>query len=192
MTPVQAITLAMEAGVRFFQYRSKSSPRREIYEVCLELATLARNAGALFVVNDYADIALAVDAAGVHLGQDDVPVQDARKVMGRDRIIGISTHSKEQALDAEGAGADYIGFGPIFETATKNAGPTQGTSAITAIKKKVALPLIAIGGINHANVRDAIRAGADGVAVISAILSAPDFGGAASEMVGLLSEAGKG
>ncbi len=189
IAPAEAMTAAIESGVRFFQYRNKSSSRREIYEICLGLAALSRDARAVFIVNDHADIAMAVDAAGVHLGQDDLPVQDARKIMGRDRIIGISTHSAEQALAAEAAGADYIGFGPIFETSTKDAGPAKRTSAITAVKKKVALPLIAIGGINHANVRDAIRAGADGVAVISAILSAADYRAAAAEMVRLISEA---
>ncbi len=191
VAPVQAMSSAIEAGVRFFQYRNKSGPRREIYETSLQLAGLAKSAGALLIVNDHADIAVAAGADGVHLGQDDLPIEDARKAVGREKIIGISTHSKEQASVAEESGADYIGFGPIFQTATKDAGSIQGMEGIAAIRRTVSIPVIAIGGINAGNVRDVISAGADGVAVISAILSAPDPGRAAAEMVKLTGEAEK-
>ncbi len=120
-----------------------------------------------FIVNDHADIAAAVDADGVHLGQDDLPIEFARKLLGKDKLIGISTHSLEQARAAEAAGADYIGFGPIFTTSTKDAGQTQGIQNLTIIKNSVAIPVIAIGGINQANVQVIAQAGADGVAVIS-------------------------
>lgn len=174
---------ALEAGVRFFQYRNKRGTRREIYEVSLQLVPLAREAGALFILNDHADIALAVDADGVHLGQDDLPIEHARNLLGSGKLIGISTHSPDQAKAAEAGGADYIGFGPVFRTSTKDAGPVQGIEMISVIRRMVSLPVIAIGGITLANVGEAVRAGADGVAVISSVLSAPDRKIAAVEMI---------
>ena len=174
---------ALEAGVKFFQYRNKSGTRRVIYEISLQLVPLARGAGALFIVNDHADIAFAVDADGVHLGQDDLPIEHARNLLGSGKLIGISTHSPDQAKVAEAGGADYIGFGPIFRTSTKDAGPVQGIEKISAIKRIVSVPVIAIGGITLANVGEAVCAGADGVAVISSVLSAPDRKIAAMEMI---------
>lgn len=180
------MTQAISAGVRFFQYRDKLRSRRAIYDTALSLAQIAHRAGALLIVNDHADIAAAVAADGVHLGQDDLPIEQARKVLGKDKIIGISTHSIEQAREAERSGADYIGFGPIFMTSTKNAGATQGVGNLAVIKRAVTIPVIAIGGINHANVGEVIRAGADGVAVISAILRADDITSAVEEMVRII------
>ncbi len=177
------MTVAIAAGVRFFQYRNKSGSRRAVYETSLRLAPLAKRSDVLFFVNDHADIAAAVDADGVHLGQDDLPIENARALLGKKKLIGISTHSREQAMAAESAGADYIGFGPVFATATKDAGRVQGCAGITRIKQAVSIPVIAIGGITHENVRDVISAGADGVAVITAILSAPDIGRAAGAMI---------
>jgi thiamine-phosphate pyrophosphorylase len=179
---------ALAAGVRFFQYRNKSGSRRTIYETSLRLASLAGRSGALFVVNVHAGIAAAVGADGVHLGQDDLPIEHARKLLGVGKLIGISTHGREQAQAAEAAGADYIGFGPIFRTTTKNAGDIQGCLRITEIKQAVSLPVIAIGGITHENVRDVVIAGADGVAVVSAILTAPDIKLAAEKMITLIQE----
>ena len=173
----------LEAGVKFFQYRNKRGTRREIYEISLQLVPLARRAGALFIVNDHADIALAVDADGVHLGQDDLPIKHARNLLGSGKLIGISTHSPDQAKVAEAGGADYIGFGPIFQTSTKDAGPVQGIEKISAIKRIVSVPVIAIGGITLANVGEVVSAGADGAAVISSVLSAPDRKIAAIEMI---------
>ncbi len=179
--------ITLDAGVRFFQYRSKTETRRQIYETCTVLSRMARQAGALFIVNDHADIAAAVDADGVHLGQDDLPIGEARKVVGTNAIIGISTHSREQATAAELAGADYIGFGPVFATTTKDAGGIQGVEAVRAVRQAVSLPIVAIGGIGHENCREVLSAGADAVAVISAILSASDLAKAARDMVRLVS-----
>ncbi len=181
--PELAMSTAVSAGVRFFQYRNKSGSKRAIYETARLLAQAARRAGALFLVNDHADIAAAVDADGVHLGQEDLPIEAARKLLGGHGVIGISTHSREQAIAAEALGADYIGFGPIFATSTKAAGSTQGIDALASITKAVAIPVIAIGGINHDNVQVVMKAGADGAAVISAILSAPDLKQAAEQMI---------
>lgn len=178
---------ALEAGVRFFQYRSKKSNRRDIYEISLQLAAAATQAGALFIVNDHVDIALAVDADGVHLGQDDLPLQEARSIIGAKKLIGISTHSREQALAAEKAGADYIGYGPVFRSSTKDAGALQGTGGVRSIRQTVSIPVVAIGGINAGNVRSVVEAGADSVALISAVLSAPNLRQAAGDLVRLIS-----
>ena len=175
----------LDADVKFFQYRSKNGTRKSIYETSLMLAPIARKEKACFIVNDHSDIAAAVDADGVHLGQDDLPIEFARKLLGRDKLIGISTHSLEQARAAEAAGADYIGFGPIFKTSTKDAGQTQGIQNLTIIKNSVAIPVIAIGGINQANVQFIAQAGADGAAVISVVLAAPDIRFAADQLVNI-------
>ena len=185
VSPDQAMRQALAAGVTTFQYRSKTGARKDIYETALMLSQLARNAQACFIVNDHADIAAAIDADGVHLGQDDLPIEFARTLLGRDKLIGISTHNLEQARAAETAGADYIGFGPIFKTSTKDAGPTQGTQNLTLIKNSVAIPVIAIGGINQANVQFVARAGADGAAVISVVLATPDIKFAAEQLVSI-------
>jgi thiamine-phosphate pyrophosphorylase len=177
------MSAAASAGVRFFQYRNKSGSKKSIYDAARLLAQAARKAGVLFLVNDHADIAAAVDADGVHLGQDDLPIEAARKLLGGHGIIGISTHSREQAIAAEASGADYIGFGPIFVTSTKDAGSTQGIEALASIKKTVSIPVIAIGGINHTNVQIVMKTGADGAAVVSAILSAPDIKQSAEQMI---------
>jgi len=174
---------ALAAGVKFFQYRSKGGTRKSVYEHSLQLARIARESGALFIVNDHTDIAAAVDADGVHLGQDDLPIEYARKLLGNDKLIGISTHSPEQAKAAEGMGADYIGFGPIFRTSTKDAGQTQGIQNLAIVRKSVAIPVIAIGGINQANVQFVAQAGADGAAVISAILSSESIASSAERII---------
>lgn len=144
---------------------------------------MLRRAGALFLVNDHADIAAAVDADGVHLGQEDLPAAAARRLLGRGKLIGISTHDLDQARAAEGDGADYIGFGPLFSTTTKNAGQGRGTERLNEIRRAVALPVIAIGGITAANAGSAVAAGADGIAVISAVLGAEDIGAAAADFL---------
>jgi thiamine-phosphate pyrophosphorylase len=185
------MTQALAAGVRFFQYRNKHASRKAIYETALRLSCIAQRAGALFVVNDHADIAAAIDADGVHLGQDDLPIECARKLLGKEKCIGISTHSIEQATTAEAAGADYIGFGPLFATATKDAGAIQGLAALSAVTKSVSLPVIAIGGINHTTIQDVLNAGAAGAAVISSILSTDDITSAAEAMLRLIRYGGR-
>ncbi len=181
---------ALSAGVTFFQYRSKTGDRKSVYETSLRLASLARDAGAMFIVNDHADIAQAVDADGVHLGQDDLPIEQARKVLGPGKVIGISTHSLAQAREAEQQGADYIGFGPIFPTATKDAGVIQGLETLRIIRRSIGIPIIAIGGITHTTVTEVVRAGADGVAVISALLSAPDIQQSSEDMLRIMRKSG--
>ncbi len=181
---------ALSAGVTFFQYRSKKHDRKSVYETSLRLASLAADAGAMFIVNDHADIAQAVDADGVHLGQDDLPIEKARKILGPGKVIGISTHSLAQAREAEQQGADYIGFGPIFPTATKDAGVIQGLKTLRIIRHSISIPIIAIGGITHTTVTEVVRAGADGVAVISALLSAPDIQQSSEDMLRIMRKSG--
>ena len=158
----------LEAGISFIQYREKERTRREIYEEAVRLRELTRLFHACFIVNDHADIALAVEADGVHLGQDDLPLKEARRIMGS-RIVGISTHSLAQAKEAEAGGADYIGFGPVFLTTTKDAGAPQGVDILGTIKQNVSIPVVAIGGINAGNITDVMKAGADAAAIATAI-----------------------
>jgi thiamine-phosphate pyrophosphorylase len=159
------------AGIRWIQYRNKDGARREIFKESVTLRKITRDFQAMLIINDHADIALAADADGVHLGQDDLPLKEARKIMGRDKIIGISTHSIDEAVDAVKAGADYIGFGPVFHTITKDAGTPKGVALLGEIRNKVHIPVVAIGGINLNNVRSVFETGADAIAVSSAILS---------------------
>lgn len=160
----------LDAGITFIQYREKQRTRREMYDEAAALRDLTRAYNAVFIINDHADIALAVEADGVHLGQDDLPLQEARKIMGG-RIVGISTHSIEQAKDAEAGGADYVGFGPIFHTITKDAGAPKGVDILKTIKQNISIPVVAIGGISLGTAADVMNAGADSVAVATAVCS---------------------
>lgn len=163
-----SVKIVLQSGVRFVQYREKNRTRREIYEEALRLRDLTLQYGATFIVNDYPDIALSVEADGVHLGQDDLPLEIARRIM-KNRIIGISTHDLKQAQEAENGGADYIGYGPIFHTTTKDAGIPKGVDSLRVIKQNVNIPVIAIGGIKLSVLNDVFNAGADAVAVATAI-----------------------
>jgi thiamine-phosphate pyrophosphorylase len=169
LTCEEMTKIALVSGVGWIQYREKEKTRREIYHEAMRLRVLTAEYGATLVVNDHADIALAVDADGVHLGQDDLPLKEARRILGN-RIIGISTHSLTQAVEAEHDGADYIGFGPVFVTATKDAGEPKGLEMVSIIKKAIKIPVVAIGGISAENLPLVLETGADAVAVASAVL----------------------
>ena len=160
----------LKCGVQWIQYRDKENSRRHIYKNSVLLRQITKESHAVFTVNDHSDIALVAEADGVHLGQDDLPLREARKIMGKDKIIGISTHSPEQAAEAEKNGADYIGFGPVFHTGTKDAGSPKGIEMLREIRKEVGIPVIAIGGIVLGNLISVLETGADAVAVASAIL----------------------
>lgn len=164
----EMVSAVLRAGIRVIQYRDKDRTRREIYYEALRLREITRSFDAFLIINDHADIALAVDADGLHLGQEDLPLKEARRIVGR-KIIGISTHSLEQAQEAEAGGADYIGFGPIFHTSTKDAGLPQGLDNLRTIKQNVTIPVVAIGGINADNIISVIHSGADAAAVATAI-----------------------
>lgn len=148
---------------------------REAYREAILLRQAATDAGARFLVNDRCDLALAVDADGVHLGQQDLPVRMARALLGPDKLVGLSTHTDAQVIAATGSGADYLGFGPIFPPGSKrDHDPVVGIEGLRRIRKLTSLPVFAIGGIAHDHLPAIIGAGADGVAVISAIAQAPD------------------
>ena len=181
--------MAQSAGVSFFQYRNKNGTRREIYETALRLARVIRTSGALFILNDHADIAAAVGADGVHLGQDDLPIAAARRILGPEALVGISTHGLEQARAAQAAGADYIGFGPIYQTGTKDAGAVQGLENLAAVAKAISIPVIAIGGITRDTIGDVMRMGAGGAAVIGAICSAGDIPSATADLIRVMMSA---
>lgn len=173
---------ALRGGASILQLRDKEASLRELLSEAFALAQLCRQYGATFIVNDRLDLALASGADGVHLGQDDLPAQAARRLLPG-KLLGVSTHSSEQALRAEEDGADYIGVGPIFPTATKETGYRPlGLEGLRKIREAVKIPILAIGGIDFENAPLVIRAGADGVAVISAVVGAPDIAQAAHRL----------
>lgn len=181
---LDVLRVSATAGAKIFQYRNKTASMKTAYAEALPLRTMAHELGALFIVNDRCDLALAVDADGVHLGQGDLPLELARKVMGPDKLIGISTHSREQVAAATAGGPNYLGFGPIFTPGSKlDHDPIVGLEGLRAIRPLTALPIFAIGGITADHAEEVIRAGADGVAVISAILKAPDIVQAVTDFV---------
>ena len=173
---VEVLTVAAEAGATLFQYRNKTASMKDAYGEALALRQAAAKAGVLFIVNDRCDLALAVDADGVHLGQGDLPLDLARKVMGPEKLIGISTHNPDQVREATARQPDYLGFGPIFTPGSKqDHDPVVGIEGLRAMRALTSLPVFAIGGIQIDQVREVLRAGANGVAVISAILKAQDI-----------------
>ncbi len=165
---------AVEAGCQIIQYREKNkSTKKMIYEAS-EIKRICEN-NAKFLVNDRIDIALAVDADGVHLGQNDMPIEIARKLMGDDKIIGLTVHNVDEAIEAENKGADYIGLGPIFDTFTKeDAVGGIGPNKIREIKNSIRIAVVAIGGINMENCESVIRNGADCLAAIYAVVCSDD------------------
>ena len=173
--PLAEVVDAMLAGgVSVLQLRAKDRPADEFLGMALDARERTERAGCLFIVNDRVDIALAARADGVHLGQDDLPLEAARPLMG-DRVIGISTHSVEQAEEAERGGADYIGFGPMFPTRTKETGyASRGPAMLRSVRNRVRLPIVAIGGITAENVALTWGSGADAAAMISYLTRGED------------------
>jgi thiamine-phosphate pyrophosphorylase len=164
-----------EAGVRLLQYRDKSASSRKYLDSSRKLAEALRPQGVSFFVNDRPDVAFLAWASGVHVGQDDLDVEQARLVVGRDKLVGVSTHNLEQFERASESSADYIAVGPIFDTSTKtNPDPVVGIDFIRKVRSRTAKPIVAIGGITLERAAVVIEAGADSVAVISGILGAPD------------------
>ena len=175
---------ALAGGARFLQFRDKHMTTRELVETAGELRKLTRQYGAVLVVNDRVDVALAAGADGVHLGPEDMPVAAAWRLLGPGTIIGASAATVESARAAEAAGADYLGVGPIFATGSKaDAGEAIGLGPMQQLRVAVALPLLAVGGITAGNVSQVIRAGVDGVAVVSAVSDADDMAAAAAELL---------
>ncbi len=180
---------AIEGGAPMIQLRDKRAGPGQLLPQARQMARLCRDRGVRFIVNDRLDLALAADADGVHLGQDDLPPKAARARLGAGKILGVSTHSLEQAVRAAEEGADYLGIGPIFPTATKSTGyEPVGCDAIRQLRSRIDLPLLAIGGITLINVGEVIRAGAAGVAVISAIIDDCDIARATQAFLAAIQE----
>lgn len=173
---------ALKGGATVIQLRDKEKTGRELYKIGVKLREITKKYGALFIVNDRVDVALAVGADGVHLGMNDLPISVARKIAGNKFIIGASVSSPEEAVLAEKEGADYISAQSIFETSSKEDVRVIGIEGLKAIVKVSSLPVIAIGGINKHNAREVINAGARGIAVISAVVSKEDVKSATEEL----------
>ena len=184
---MEVLDALLAAGVKLIQYRDKNSSALEIFRASLPLAERAPQAGCVFMVNDRPDIVVAVGAGGVHVGQEDLPVELARQIVGPERWVGYSTHNLSQVRDAEASSADYIAYGPIFATQSKERpDPTVGLEGLRRAREATAKPLVAIGGITVGNARSVIEAGADGVAVIRDLFSSADPAARASEFLDIL------
>lgn len=166
---------ALAAGVTLVQYRDKTAASRVLYERALKMKALCDKYKVPMLVDDRADIAFAVGAAGVHVGQGDLPAEIARRLLGEDAIIGVSAHNADEALAAETAGADYLGCGAVYPTGTKKDTSVIGTEGLKAIRAATRLPFVGIGGITLANYSEVLAAGANGAAIVSAILGANDI-----------------
>lgn len=172
---IDCVREALEGGVTLVQYRAKTASSAEMYAEALQLKALCDSFNVPLIINDRLDIAMAVGAAGVHLGQDDLPCAAARKLLGEDYIIGVSAHNPAEAKAALQSGADYLGCGAVFGTATKADVKKLGTDGLAAICKAKGLPVVGIGGVTADNYRKVRAAGADGAAIVSGILAQPDI-----------------
>ena len=172
---IDCVREALEGGVTLVQYRAKTAASAEMYAEALQLKALCDSFNVPLIINDRLDIAMAVEAAGVHLGQDDLPSAAARKILGEDYIIGVSAHNPAEAKAALQSGADYLGCGAVFGTATKAVVIKLGTDGLAAICKAKGLPVVGIGGVTADNYREVRAAGADGAAIVSGILAQPDI-----------------
>ena len=169
-------------GAKLLQLRAKDLPTCNFLDIARIIHEICQRHGCLLIINDRTDIALAVNADGVHVGQEDLPLAAARKVIGQEKIIGVSTHDPQQAIEAERGGADYIGFGPLFGTNTKATGYTaRGLNQLREIRKLVKVPIVAIGGVTAERAPSALDAGANAVAMISDLLLASDVTGKVRE-----------
>jgi thiamine-phosphate pyrophosphorylase len=177
------VRAAVQGGVSCVQLREKTGSTREFIAAALQLKPFLKSCGVALIINDRVDVALAVGADGVHLGQSDMPLAAARSLTGPAMVIGISVESVADAVAAQSGGADYLGVSPVFATPTKtDAAAPLGLAGLRAIRAAVRLPLVAIGGLNLANAADAVRSGADGIAVVSAIAAAEDPAQAARDL----------
>lgn len=185
----ELLAAVIDGGCRMVQLREKEWPSGRILPLAERLLARARRAGVTFVVNDRVDLALAVGADGVHLGQDDLPARRARPLLRPGMLLGISTHDVAQAHAARDAGADYVAVGSMFATTTKADFQLVGPALVRKLRPDIRVALVGIGGITHDNVADVIRAGADGVAVISAVCGAPDPAAAARRFLEIIRDA---
>lgn len=177
------VDAALRGGVTLVQYRSKHADGGKMYREALALQKLCDKYSVPLIINDRLDIAQAVGAAGVHIGQDDIPCAAARRVLGDGYVIGVSAHNADEARQAELDGADYLGCGAVFGSVTKTDVTNMGLANLAAIRKVTALPMVGIGGVNAANYASVLNAGADGAAIVSAILGAEDIEKAVRQFV---------
>ena len=184
---VKGAKLALEGGATTIQLRMKNASTRRMIDVGIKIKKLTEEYNALFIVNDRVDVALATKADGVHLGQEDMPVDLAREIVG-DMLIGVSASNLTEAIEAEKAGADYIGAGSVFPTSTKEDAKFLGIDALRRVVEEVNIPVVAIGGINFENIKLVLEAKVNGVAVISAIMGAEDIREAARKMRRIVDE----
>jgi len=182
----------LAGGCRVVQLREKIMPLSDLYPVALALRRSCREAGCLFIVNDRVDLALAVEADGVHVGQDDLPAREARRLLRPGMILGVSTHDESQARRARDDGADYVAVGSMFPTGSKTGFQLVGPDLLRRVRPEIPVPLVAIGGITVDNVAEVIRAGADAVAVISAVCASPDPAAAARRFLEMIRAAREG
>lgn len=174
--PADVAQALLDAGVRILQYREKKLKAGQMLEECRLLRRLTSRAGACFIVNDHIDIAMLVEADGVHIGQEDLPLPEVRRLVGPKMIIGLSTHTPEQARAAVAVGADYIGVGPIFATQTKeDVVDPVGFGYLDWVAANISLPFVAIGGIKAHNIGEVVRHGAQCCALVSELVGAPDI-----------------
>ena len=186
-SPEELARAMLRGGARILQLRLKTASSRDLLAAARVLRGITRDAGALLIVNDRADVARAAQADGVHLGQDDLPPAAARGVLGSGAIVGVSTHDVAQARDAAAAGADYLGIGPVFTTSTKrDALAARGIALVRAVREAVTAPLVAIGGITPDTAADVRAAGADAVAMIGALVRADDVAAAVRDTLARL------
>jgi thiamine-phosphate pyrophosphorylase len=164
----------IDGGARVIQLRDKQSKKRDLLLIAQKLKELCSQAGVLFIINDYLDLAIAVDADGLHIGQEDLPLPVVRRELSIDKIVGCSVTTLSEAKKAQNEGVDYIAVGSIFPTTTKKGATVVGVDILKELKRTVSVPLVAIGGINQNNVDEVVAAGADAIAVISAILGEED------------------
>ena len=187
---IEVVKEMMDAGIRVVQYREKDKAMKEKYEECLKIREITAEAGATFIVNDDVALAMAVGACGIHVGQDDLPVPVIRKLVGEEMLIGLSTHSPEQAQEAVRLGADYIGVGPIFSTQTKkDVCDPVGFTYLEYVVANIDLPFVAIGGIKAHNLSGITRRGARCIAMVTEIVGSPDIGGKIAEVRQRIAEA---
>ncbi len=173
--PVALAQILLTAGARIVQLRIKDAGSRDLLAAARTIGRLCRNHQAMLIVNDRADIAKLADAAGVHVGQDDLPLAEARRIVGPEKLVGVSTHTLDQACAAEQGGADYIGFGAIYTGGLKQVRNAQGLDRLRQVRAAVKLPIVAIGGITEATVPEVLSAGADAAAIITDVVYAPDI-----------------
>ena len=182
---LECVEEALAAGVTLVQYRAKAADGGVLYAKACKLKELCDKYNVPLIINDRLDIALAVGAAGVHLGQDDLPCAVARRLLGEDFIIGVSAHNPAEAVQAVSEGADYLGCGAVFGTATKHDVAKLGLENLRAIRKAVAVPMVGIGGITADNYAEVLATGANGAAIVSGILAQEDIGAAVKKLVAI-------